>query len=407
MKTWKKIGIVLLLLLIGTIVYFYIVGGGESAPNDSRNAKQESPIFPFENSNNSDFFSDDTSNKNTGNSSDQLQEEISSLWQISDRPVAGSQWVKTDNEPEQIWHVRKENGHVYKTDPTDRQSVRLTNNTIPRVQEALISPQGDYIIYRYLDEDTGVIKTYLANLRDSEDNEVPYQIDGDFLPDNITTISLSPDGKEVFYLQLRNNDAFGVIYNLSEGSDRIVFQSRAKEWRSQWATTNDIVLFTKPARNSKGFAYKINSNTGELIKLTEGNGLIVNLSPNNEYILVSSFEGGQYRGKLKTTDSQQTVLMSPQTMADKCSWSKDQGVLLCAVPNNLPRSPVKDWYQGKISFNDTLTLLNPVSRDNRVLFTYNDLDKGPFDIINTKADSSLSNLMFKDKKTQTLWGYEL
>lgn len=407
MKTWKKIGIGLLVIFAGVVVYFYIVGSGTSPPSDDADT-QENPIFPFESSDDDEFFGESSSDSNdSDSSSNQPQEDPSGLWKISDRPVAGSQWVKPDNQPEQIWYVRKENGHVYKTDPTGRELVRLTNKTIPRVQEALISPQGNYIIYRYLDEETSTTKTYLANLSDSEDDQAPYRIGGEFLPDDITTVSLSPDGEKAFYLQLRNNDVLGVIHDISEGSDRVVFQSRAKEWRSRWSTINEITLFTKPDRSSTGFAYRVNSNTGELRKIAEGDGLIANLSPNNEYILTSSFENGQYKGRLKTTDNQQTTLMSPQTMADKCGWTKDQGVLLCAIPDNFPRRPVKDWYQGKTSFNDTLTLFNPVSRDNRVLFTYDELDEGPFDIIDIKSDTSLNTLIFRNKKTGILWGYEL
>lgn len=409
MKTWKKIGLGLLIVLIGGVVYLYIAGSGASTPGDGPQ-EDNNPIFPFSSGSDSGeedegFFSSEGSENDEDDPSSVSQQP--NLWQITDEPVAGSQWVTQPDDSEEIWYVRKDNGHVYSSSPDDRELNRLTNTTIPQVQEALIDPSGDYVVYRYLDDNQETIKTYLANLQRSSDEEVSYQLEGEFLSDNIPTVVLSPEGEQLFYLDDVNDGVVGVIRSTVDNNAEIIFESDITKWRGSWNSGSEITLFTKPDVNTEGFAYTLDTDTGDRQKLAEGQGLIASISPSGNHVLTSSEESGEYRGQVKERNNMQTTIMSPRTIADKCQWARESGVFFCGIPSNLPSDPLKSWYQGKESYTDTLTLFNPERRDQSSLFTEEEREQGPFDIVNISLDESSHYLIFENKRDQTLWGLEL
>jgi hypothetical protein len=108
------------------------------------------------------------------------------LWKISDGPVAGSQWVSTDNtDQDRLWFVKKANGFLFSANPQTRNVTQLTDTRIPRVREVIIGPAGQTAIYRYLDDEE-VIQTYKATMSKSNDGEYPYEVSGSFLPTDIS-----------------------------------------------------------------------------------------------------------------------------------------------------------------------------------------------------------------------------
>jgi Tol biopolymer transport system component len=209
---------------------------------------------------------------------------------VSDKVVAGSGWVTQSGE-EEIWFVSQANGHIFSSTPENREVLRVTNTTIPQTKEVLITPDGKYVVYRYLGSEE-VIKTYAASLtKATADDEVRYRVSGSFLPDNIKTISLSPNKNKLFYLQPTASGVVGVIYTLETEETQVIFNSAVRQWQSDWSTPDKITLFTAADIETVGFAYELSTN-GTIKKIAEGSGLTAQVSPDGEYLLSSAYRNG-------------------------------------------------------------------------------------------------------------------
>lgn len=406
MEIWKKIGLSLIIILAAGLMYLYLTSSEGTAPGDT--PQEDSPIFPFDDAEqDSSFFDDSVDNNDEVSDADSTPSATPpQLWKISDDPVAGSGWMQQNGESE-VWYVKRENGHIYRQTPENREEERITNTTIPRVQKAIISPTGEHVVYRYFGEGDN-LRTYVAKLQPTNSDDGMYQINGSFLPDNVSGITFSPDGKELFYLNSNENIAVGIIRTLEGNATRRVFESSIHEWRAGWNTNSAITLFTKPTRDSEGFAYLLNPTNGSLQKIAEGLGLTASVSPNGQYVLSSHYHDNRnYTARVTTVEDQQRELLTADTLSDKCSWTSDTTVFFCGVPQEFPTNVLKSWYQGKYAYSDRLQLFNADSTNSDQLFSQEQAAEGPFDITNIAVDENFRFLQFTDRRTGDLWGFVL
>jgi hypothetical protein len=406
-KTTKVIVGILIILIIGLFLYWFF-WYADTDPGEG-GVGQPDPIFPFSGGQPGDdsFFEDDDET-DVDNDPSSTYTPQPNLWQISDRPVAGSQWVTDENGRQEVWYVHRENGHLFRHSTKNRESTRLTNTTIPRVQEAVISPQGDYIIYRYIDAGTDNTKTYMANITPTENGDMPYQVQGEFWSDNIKSVNASPLGERVFYLRSTSDGTIGVVVTMATEEVLVVFESDLTEWRSQWSTNDSITVFNSPAQNTRGFSHTINTKTGEMNKLVDGRGMTATLSPDNQYVITSKLDNNQYRSYLHTASDTQSNLMTIPTFSEKCGWRPGGNIFFCGVPTgDFPNPNLRSWYQGVNNFTDELHVFVPESREQENLFGDEEMDMGPFDITDIKVDPNFNFLSFENKRDYILWGLQL
>ena len=152
-----------------------------------------------------------------------IKEDIENrkLMKVSTMPIAGFavfQKEKTEKEfVPMLRYVDRATGNIYQTFVDKIQEKRFSNTIIPKVYEAFFGNNGEVVIMRYLKKDEKTIQTFIGNLPQEtleEDTTGKQKIEGSFLPENISTLSLSPDTTKVFYLLNTNNTVLGVIFNL-------------------------------------------------------------------------------------------------------------------------------------------------------------------------------------------------
>jgi hypothetical protein len=123
-----------------------------------------------------------------------------------------------------IRYVEKKNGHIYKMFLDTRSKEKISNSTIPSILEAFFSKDGDSVIYRYLSSDK-VISSFMATLGAPK---------GEFLPQNISDLSLSMDKDKFFYITKNENGSTGTIglfnENKKDNEDFIVFELNQKSF---------------------------------------------------------------------------------------------------------------------------------------------------------------------------------
>ncbi len=400
MSRRKKVTIIVLVVAVIAFGLLLFLEFGEPATGPSQDPDGQDPIFPFATT--SDFF---TGEDDGADIDDQPVEpsQQPDLWKISDDPVAGSSWVNTNSDQEQIWFIKQANGFLFAANPENREVTQLTDTRIPQVREAIIGPAGQTAIYRYLD-DQETIQTYQATFTPTnDDSEVSYDVSGSFLPTDIYEIALSPDGSQLFYLQEVNNQSVGVLYNISSDTQQQVFSSEVSNWRISFNQTNTVTLFTPPADGVTGYGYSLDLQTGQQEKLTEAAALALKGNQNgSHHIMTNQTNSGFQTQPLSATSTNTTV----STFVDKCGWANED-VFFCGVPENTTPTGITGWYQGRQQFTDNLHVFN-VEEDNQdQLFNSEQIEKASADVTNISVSDSFRYSVFTDRTTGDLWGYEL
>lgn len=321
-------------------------------------------------------------------------------------------------------YVARIDGHIYQTYLDKINERKISNNLIPKVEEAFFGDNGESVIMRYLKEPTPLnpninqtIATYAGALPKDilgGDSASLGRLTGSFLPDNITDLSISPDSSNLFYLHNTRNGAIGTMAT-ALGKNKIqIFDSGFTEWLSEWVNEDMITITTKPSYNVGGFVYKIDptrknftkifGNINGLTTLTSKNGQVVLYADNNLNLGLHNIESGEKRN------------LSVRTLPEKCVWSQNNVYVYCAVPKFIEGFTYPDiWYQGEISFSDDIwkintengiatKLIDPLLSENYNIGSQN---IESIDGIKLQLDENEEYLFFVNKIDSYLWGLSL
>lgn len=343
--------------------------------------------------------------------------------QLSMIPIAGAIAIERDGIS-YTRYVARENGHVFEVNAKTGESVELTNTTIPRIYEANWTTGGNSVVLRYLAQDPisrkDIIKTYFARLdlptTSSADTPVPGalgSLKGEFLPNDLSAISISPNGLRLFYLLPIDEGVSGTIVTLSTMSAREVFRNSFSEWLPQLLDNDTVVLTTKPSAKVPGFSYLYNPATKTLTRIMrEKNALTTLGERHGDLVLYSANIGGNNILGIygvKGLDSEEGVVTHEApiplaTLPEKCVWSKNTVNLYCGAFTSTPRAQIPDdWYQGVLSFSDSFWHVNAVETEITFLADPKIVIQKEFDVFMPFLGNDERYFFFTNKKDNTLW----
>lgn len=306
-----------------------------------------------------------------------------------------------------IRYIEKGTGNTFDYTPETGETARLTNQTIPRIQEAFFGDNGNKVFIRYIKEDNQTIETYFAT--------VPKQIlggdgsagelTGKFLEKNIIDLSISPKKDAAFLQTINTAGALGGIMTLLDENKKQVFTSPFSEWLSQWIKDDTITMTTKASGFVEGHMYGFNTKTSAFTKIFGGIfGLTTNTNPSLTKILFSkSTERGIIFG-LHNRDDLKNYNLNVTTLPEKCTWSATGGTIYCAVPKLIPGAVYPDeWYQGVVSFNDQIVRLDPTQLYENEVLVDPEYEGVVVDAVQLQVDKTELYTAFIDKKTGMLY----
>lgn len=320
---------------------------------------------------------------------------------ISDAQTNGKPKTTTDYVPT-VRYVDQETGIVYEQDSKHIES-RISNTTIPNTYEAIFSPNGTNIIYRFLDKDQQTILTYIAQLLPKTSDATP-DLSGSFTYQNIKNITLSTDGSSYVYLRNKSVGVDVVSTNFTTKKETVLFSSPLSEWVLD--TTNKALnLTTKPSGTLPGYSYNIDLPTTVYSKTLSGLGLTEKTTPDGIYKLYSTTTNNVPGLFIMYTKNGSIYKTGLQTLSEKCTYSAD--LYYCAVPKNSTANTYPDaWYQGSVSFNDGLWLIDLKNQKLTFIEQLQNNESG-IDATNLQLSNDNKTLYFVDKKTSLLWAYDL
>lgn len=410
MKFLKKsliiIAISLVLIVLALFSFSLFSPEDDVAIEEGRLESIFKNLFPFGGGGPNDLISD------TSTTTDDIllgeDQPVPTLRKVSNTAVASVITFESGGETV-IRFIERETGHIFDTTTTSLPQTRITNTTIPRIQEVVWVPGGDALILRYVDEESGEnIESFYAEITRTEGVDEQSLV-GVFLKRNIHTITISQSGEQIFYLTGTTGDTTGSISNPNGKQSSQVFFSPLSEWSVAWSQGNTIAFTTKPSATIPGYLYLFNKSSRAFEKILVKNGLTTLVSPDKQFSLYSeSFRDNIIFGILNINTEEITTL-PVTTLPEKCVWSIDEKyVVYCAVPNSIVRGAYPDiWYQGLISFSDSIWKINTkTGTSNLIIEPQQEVGHG-MDITTLVLTQNEKYLLFTNKKDSTLWSLRL
>lgn len=317
---------------------------------------------------------------------------VPTLRHITEKAVAGGV-VFLSEETVAIRYVERATGHVFETALDSLEEKRLSNTTIPRIQEAVWSPDGESVILRYLDENENLKSFYGAIEKESG------TLDGWFLDNRILNIASNEEGN-IFYIQRVGNEGQGISSNFDGTNGRAVLSSSVYDWRAQWAG-DSVMLASVSSNGIPGFLYELES--GRLTAIIGGDGLSTLASKDGSMVLFSTSNTDGTTLFVYDRKSKKTTQVPFRTLAEKCAWATPT-VVYCASPYAIDRNAVypDDWYKGAVSFSDDIWLYD-IGRKQEQLVYDAEAEGKIFDATNLSIDKDVRSLFFINKKDMTPW----
>ena len=341
---------------------------------------------------------------------------------ITNAPVAGYVALGSNEDLNlNLRYAEKETGHIFDYKAGGTVAERVTNTTIPRVQDVLWDKTGGKAIFRYFDGDENTVKTFVASLVSSVSTSsgattTETKLDGVFLPDNITSLGYSTNTRiknPIFYLTTSGSGATGYLTDFSGGKLTPIFNSSFSDWDVMWP--NKLYLFTKPSGLMEGFVYTLNENlssaTETSVEKVLGGRLGLSPLPNKtgSLMLFSESKGATPELSLYKVAQKEISSLPLKTFAEKCAWGeKNEKIFYCAVPLSFPGGIYPDdWYKGKSQTSDGFVSYNIETGFFQILAIM-ERDLGErVDVTDLVVAADDSVLFFKNKLDQSLWSFSI
>ena len=296
-----------------------------------------------------------------------------------------------------LMFVDRITGYLYSYNRSEGKIYQISNTTIPGVYDAYIFNNGKRIVLRYADNDKHTIVGLLANIPSVgvKDQAKPLE-NTVYLPAQVTSVTVNQNKTLLSYLV--TGDAGGAIYTVTPKNAVLVGNTPFKEWTLSYGG-NALFATSKPSAYIPGQTVYLPSFESVVSNKT---GLQSNPSEKGVF-LNSMWSANGLKTFLSTGGNQ--VVISATTIASKCGWGQKE-FLVCAVPKVLPKATEgypDDWFQGRVSFDDSLVAIDVKTSLVYPLYSFNTDKDGIFDITNISLSYDNTFLSFNKKSDASLW----
>lgn len=414
----KKIIILILILgpiAVGIFLYFYYMS--------SKTTDVPTDLVDIEN-----FFPDGTNQTNTQNTSgegqndqntnqdgyDQLSKPVALLKQIYKDPISGA-GINQVNKKDFIRFIDKATGHIHES-PLDTFVVsKISNTTIPKVEEGIWTENGTGVVLRYVKSDNKTIESFYTKLAtastvSAEDSISPQTLEGTFLPQNIVSIAVSPQKNTIAYIAKQNTSGSALLESNPDGKKvKELSKLPLQELVISWPKQDTLALSTKPSYSTQGVLFLFNKNTGRIKNILSEIGLTTLINPSASGVVYSKNLNGITTTHLYTINTKSSEILPIQTLPEKCLWSSvNTNIIYCAVPTEILSGNLPDtWYQGIVSFSDEIWEMDLETGTTRLLVNPQIFSGEEIDAINLFTNEKEDHLFFTNKKDDSLWALRL
>ncbi|HSE56877.1 MAG TPA: hypothetical protein VLB02_02220, partial [Candidatus Paceibacterota bacterium] len=217
-----------------------------------------------------------------------------------------------------------------------------------------------------------------------------------FLRDNISSMAVFADGKQLATLTDEQGESVVRISNPDGSKEQAFFKYPFKDWLLL-ASRLELYLQTKADSSFAGSLFQLSKNDYKKIMISIP-GLTAAVNPAGQYIVSATATGSSFTSSLFNTKTGETKPLTVPVLPEKCVWTADQ-TFICATPKNIPTAGYPEsWYRGRVHFSDNLVVINPSSGQTQLKAV-----SGVFDITAPQYSSVTKTLYFIDKQSGILF----
>ena len=300
--------------------------------------------------------------------------------------------------------VDRTTGYIYEYLYKALKLHQVSNTRVSGVYDAIFFGNGSLVVFRLYDEDRGFIISSLYKVPITAINADPTSLEKiTDLPNNITSISASTNGRFLSYLV--KTERGSTLYTVR--TDTPSFSPTQTNLPfSEWTLSyGGSILYITQKASAFFPGYTVEAFTGRRI-ISDKTGL-VSLGSSDEVNLVASMNSKKgILSFLFNKKTGTTTILPIKTIASKCVFEKSYPSVICGVPSLIPRSSYgmpDDWYQGSVTFSDTLYRFSNEGSGGGVIIDLKKETGENLDIIKLNTSTSDSFLSFINKKDGSLW----
>lgn len=351
------------------------------------------------------------------------------LRELSTTPVGGMMSSTTASTTIVRW-IDRGTGYVYQSYADNTAIDEISNTTIPMIYESYWNTAANAFIFSSLSDDSDIVSDFYTTLipnaaalvastssSTSSAQLTQYSLAGSPLSPETLALAVSPSlgkgGNQVLtLLDDGNGGSAGFISNFDGTKKTQIFDTPLQQINVQWPSANTISVTTKGTAFGAGFLYFVNPKTGAFNKIIGGvNGLATLTNGDATEVLYSHTDssGTGITTSVYNVATGQSSDLPFNTLAEKCVWSVIQkSDLYCAIPSSVPSASYPDaWYQGTVSFNDSIWEIDTITGDVHELIDLTKTAGQPIDAENLQLDPNENFLYFISKKDLSLWSFDL
>lgn len=298
----------------------------------------------------------------------------------------------------EIRYIDRASGNVYAYRFHERTLERISNRTIPGIQEASWLSDGSLAFARFLPSDSsdGRISTYA----------LPANGDGGYTLEQGLQQVLVSGTSTVFTLLSGANGSVGTAARPDGTNSRTVFSSTLANITAH-LSNGPYMVHTKASSQLDGYGFTVSS-TGALTRVVGPfRGLSILPSPSGKLVLFSYVQDRTLRLSVLDLDTNTATALPLATLTEKCAWTPDSRAIYCGIPRTYVGTLPDDWYQGAVSFTDRLWRIDMQGRFATLVVDPLSAGDASIDMIGLTLDGNADVLTFKNKADGSLWAYDI
>ncbi len=326
------------------------------------------------------------------------------LRQLTTKPVAGFGEINEFQTPTlpTLYYVEMGTGHIFSINLETSEETRVSGTTVVGANLAEVSSNGDYVVMMSKNN------TKSAPLVVGKISTTTSELEIEDFSNPADQFNLSKDGTELMYSSREPEGLVGHVYNFTNQTKKVLFKLPFHETFIQWGEKSNMPHYfnPKPSYALEGYLYQaLNEKTSRLP--VEGFGL--SSLATKDIVAYSAFSMTGTKNYLYDRNLHTNEQIPIRILPEKCVLNSSTS-LICAYDGqtSLPAEFPDAWYQGKVSFKDSLFLIDGPNKEDLKLLVNTFTETGrELDITNLKLGISGRVLYFINKNDNTLWMYEL
>ena len=306
-----------------------------------------------------------------------------------------------------VYFWDRKTGHIYENLASTTEVAKISNYTLPGVEEAFFVDSGSIII-RKLSDDNETITTRYVKLVKEFSSSTTYTTSDKDIDIGSKNIAVSNSAKRIFYFLDKTGK--GTLSSLDGEVKTSAINTTLSEWLSQYVNKDLITLTTKPSAYFPGYLFSMRTDgTGKnTYILGDKYGFNTLTSPDGSKVIYSEIINNTLETYIYDIKSKGLKYLRQSTIVDKCTWSADSKKIYCAIPQKLYQYPYPDaWYKNEVSFVDNIWSIDPTTGDFTLVVPIQDQVATLIDVYKITVSPDNKYLLFQDKETLTLWKYDL